>query len=183
MFRDTFGDHTAHGRRWILTKPALADTKPEEADHTLELLLAGEFLLLPSLPPFRKIAGIEFSQESDAPLLSKSEELHFEEAPQLLPGNRCQTAGLRIAEKDPYRFLDSGQLGGFYVVFAAECGLLVFASEEVGLLPGLGFCRDPESACAAGKCPVKPLGTAATAVVGIVFRCANRGGGGCRRTA
>lgn len=67
-------------------------------------------------------------------LLSESEELHFEEAPQLLPGSRCQTAGLGIAEKDPYRFLDSGQLDGFYVVFAAESGLLVFASKEFGLL-------------------------------------------------
>jgi len=162
-------NHSAHGRRWIFTKPALADTKPEEADHTLELLFAGEFLLPPGLPPFGKIAGIEFSQECDAPLLSKSEELNFEEAPQLLPGSRCQTASLRVAEKDPYRFSDSGQLDGFYVVFPAESGLLVFASKEFGLLPGLGFCRDAESACAARKCSVKPLGTAATAVVGIVF--------------
>ena len=121
------------------------------------------------MAPFGKIAGIEFSQESDAPLLSESEELHLEGAPQLLPGSRCQTAGLRIAEKHPYRFLDCGQLDRFNVVFAAESGLLVFASKEFSLLPGLGFCRDVESAYAAGKCPVKPLGTVAIAVVGVVF--------------
>src|SRR5579862_282737 len=162
-------NHPSHGRSWIFPQPSLPDAEPEEADHTFEFLLAGEFLLLPGLPPLCKIAGIEFSQESDAPFLSESEELHLEEAPQLLPRSRCQAAGLSIAEEDTDRLLDCSQLGRFYVVFAAESGLLVFASEEFGLLPGFGFCRGAESASAAGKSPVKPLWTAATAVVGIVF--------------
>jgi hypothetical protein len=90
------GDHTAHGRRWILTKPALANTKPEEIDHTLELLVAGEFLLLPSLPPFGKTAGIEFSEEGDNPARQRN----LEAAPRR---SSATFAGLPLPDRGPPR--------------------------------------------------------------------------------
>jgi len=92
------GDDTAHRCSWVLSQPALPDTEPEEADHSLELLLAGKLLVLPLPAPFGQIAGVEIPQELEAYLIRKVDQLRLEDMPQLLQCRRREATRLRITE-------------------------------------------------------------------------------------
>jgi hypothetical protein len=92
----------------------------------------------------------------------------MEDAAQLLQGSRSQTARLGIGEEDAYSFLHSWHLCWLQVL-STESGVLVFAGEEFCLFPGLRFRRGSKAPGTTGKSTVKPLGTAAAAIGGIIF--------------
>ena len=56
----------------VFPEPALPDTKPEEAQDSLEFLLPGERLVFPALAPLGQVPRVEIAQQGNTALLKFS---------------------------------------------------------------------------------------------------------------
>ena len=122
-------------------EPAPADTKPEEADDSLELLFPRERFVLPGLAPLDQILRVEVTQEGDVALLGEAQELRLKDVPEFLHGGRGEVAGFGVSEVSGDGLLHSRQSLNSLYILTTQRFVLELAGDEFGLLPGTWFWR------------------------------------------